>query len=154
MIKGSHCSMEQESCIRYLITGLAGSTWSMFTTAQSLLTARNWAKLHYSDYSLPPDEEGRKEGRKRGPRQEISISQSLYIDTWEWEWIAIDGFWLTKRSFFLKSMTSNNKIRSLLISPTYNIRWIPWVHWEKYLYLQPSSAVPTSYYHPHCSLLI
>lgn len=94
MIKGSHCSMEQESCVRRLITGLAGSTWSMFTTLHSALTACNCVKLHYSAYSLPQEEEG----RKRGPRQEIYISRSLCIDTQEWEWIAISGFWASKFS--------------------------------------------------------
>lgn len=86
VIKGGQRSMEQKSCIRRLIAGLAGSAWSMF----SALTARNCVKSRYSAYSLPREEEG----RKRGPRQEIHISQSLCIDTWEWEWIAIiSGFW-------------------------------------------------------------
>lgn len=96
----------------HLITGLAGSTWSMFTAAHSALTTYNCVKLHYSAYSLPQEE-----GRKKGPRQEIYISQSLCIDTWEWEWITISSF-LTNQFFFFKSMAINNKMRSLLISPT------------------------------------
>lgn len=84
----------------------------MFSILHSALTAYNCVKLHYPAYSLPQEEEG----RKRGPRQEIYISQSLCIDNMG---VRVDccRWFLTKQIFFFRSMTNNNKIRSLLISP-------------------------------------
>lgn len=106
--------MEQESCIGRLITGLAGPTWSMFTTPHSALTAHNCVKLHYSAYSLPQEEEG----RKRGPRQEICISQSLCIDTREWEWIAIGGFWPSNFSTLKAWQITTKEDLCSLVPPT------------------------------------